>query len=92
MNLMSALNSFLNQFYNSAAPLAKSGQSITTREFYDSVIVQAVKSPEFRERLIKNPETILAEIGIELPDGVKVTFVENTEQLVHIVIPPYIGE
>lgn len=24
MNLMSALNSFLNQFYNSAAPLAKS--------------------------------------------------------------------
>jgi hypothetical protein len=92
MNLVSALNSFLNHFYSSMAPPARSGQSITARAFYDSVIVQAVKSPEFRERLVKNPEIILAEIGIDLPDGVKVTFVENTDQLVHIVIPPYIGE
>lgn len=92
MNLPSALNSFLNQFYNSAVPLAKSQQSIDAKEFYDSVIVQAIRSPEFRERLLKNPESFLAEIGIELPDGVKVTFVENTDQVVHIVIPPYVGE
>jgi len=92
MNLLSAMNSFLNQFYNSAAPLATSGRSITAREFYDSVIVRAVRSPEFRERLLTNPEVVLAEIGIELPEGVKVAFVENSDQLVHIVIPPYIGE
>jgi hypothetical protein len=92
MNLVSALNSFLNHFYSFAAPPAGSGQSITARAFYESVIARAVKSPEFRERLVKDPETILAEIGIELPEEVKVTFVENTDQLVHIVIPPYIGE
>jgi hypothetical protein len=31
-------------------------------------------------------------LGIELPEGVKIAVVENTDQIVHIVIPPYIGE
>lgn len=92
MNLVSALNSFLNQFYTTAAPLADSGKSVTAGEFYNSVIVRAVQSPEFRARLLDNPEAVLSEMGIELPEGVKVIFVENTDKLVHIVIPPYIGE
>ena len=92
MNLLSALNSFLNQFYNSAAPLAKSQQSIDAKEFYDSVIVQALRSPEFRERLLKNPEAFLAEIEIGVSDEVKVTFVEKTDQVVHISHPAHIGE
>ena len=54
--------------------------------------MRAVKSPEFRLRLLNEPEAVFAEMGIELPEGVKVTFVENTDQVVHIVIPPYIGE
>ncbi|MDY0040295.1 MAG: hypothetical protein RBS57_08275, partial [Desulforhabdus sp.] len=65
MNFVSVLNSYLNQFYNSVAPPTKSGHSISAGEFYESVIVRAVKSPEFRERLINNPQAVLAELGIE---------------------------
>lgn len=92
MKLTSTLNSFLNLFYNFADLPANSQQGVTTQQFYESVIVRAVKSPEFRSRLLNEPEAVLAELGIELPEGVKVTFVENTDAVVHIVIPPYIGE
>jgi len=92
MKLTSTLNSFLNLFYNYSDLPANSEQGITAKQFYESVIARAVQSPEFRQRLLHEPEAVMAEIGIQLPEGIKVTFVENTAQVVHIVIPPYIGE
>lgn len=91
MKFTSTLSSFLNLFYN-YADLSNSQGGISAQQFYESVVVRAVKSPEFRLRLLNEPEAVFAEMGIELPEGVKVTFVENTDQVVHIVIPPYIGE
>lgn len=92
MNLLTALDSFLNHFYDSFAPPAGPDCTITAHEFYESVIIPAVKSPEFRQRLLKDSKTVLAEIGIALPEGVEVRFVENTNDVVHIAIPPYIGD
>lgn len=92
MNLMSALNSFLDNFYGSFAPPAGEDSAVSTKTFYESVILQAARSPEFRRALLENPGKVLAEAGIRLPEGVNVRFVENTADTVHIVIPPYVGE
>lgn len=92
MNLLTALDGFLNNFYDSFAPPVSADCSVTAHAFYESVIVPAVQSPQFRERLLREPQAMLAEVGIVLPEGVEVKFVENTEKVVHIAIPPYIGE
>ncbi len=92
MNLTSALDKFLHDFYESFTPPTTTSSGLSGSAFYDLVIAPAVKSSEFRQRLLQEPEKVLAEAGIELPDGVKVRFVENTRDVVHIVIPPYIGD
>lgn len=92
MKLMSALNSFLDTFYASFAPPTGVESAVSAKTFYESIILQAVRSPEFRKRLLESPEEVLAEAEIKLPKGVRVQFVENTADTVHIVIPPYVGE
>jgi hypothetical protein len=91
MKLMSALNGFLQGFYTSFAPPVDFDQSVTARSFYEAIILPAVQSEEFRKKLLADPETVLAEAGVVLPEGVIVHFVENTDDTVHIAIPPYIG-
>lgn len=90
MKLTSALNSFLQSFYASFAP-AVDDRPATANTFYEAIILPAVKSEEFRRRLLANPQAVLQEAGFTLPEGVVVHFVENTEDTVHIAIPPYIG-
>ena len=62
------------------------------RQFRDAVILRAVEDQEFRGRLMRETYAVLREAGIVLPEGLKVTFVENTHNVIHIVIPPYVGE
>lgn len=92
MNLLSAVNGLLHQCYGVFAGSGESGQGITGRAFYESVILRAIEDHAFRERLLQEPEAVLAEHEIVLPEQVKVTFVENTKDTIHIVIPPYVGD
>ena len=90
-NLLAALDSFLYDLYGTAnAP--SSGSSVSGRKFYKSIILPAIESADFRKRLLAEPEAVFKEKEIELPEGVKISFVENTQDTIHIVIPPYIGE
>lgn len=92
MKLQSAINSFLNHLYDSIVPPAKTGAGVSSESFYEAVIVRAVESEEFRERLMREPERVLAELTIELPPGVGVKFVANTDKVIYIAIPPFVGE
>lgn len=56
-------------------------------EVYNKVIVKAWSDPQFKDQLLKNPEKILREQGIEIPEGVKVTVCENTDQQFFLVLP-----
>ena len=84
MKLLEVLDSFLHVCYNNP--------KTSGRRFRDAVILRAVESPEFRDRLMRETDAVLKEEGIVLPAGLKVTFVENTHDVIHIVIPPYIGQ
>jgi hypothetical protein len=51
------------------------------------VIAKAWADEAFRQRLLSNATATLKGEGIEVPDGVEMRIVENTEKLFHLVIP-----
>jgi hypothetical protein len=66
-------------------------QSEQTRR-YGQIVAEAWADPAFRQRLLTDPATVLRERGIEAPDGVQVRIVEDTEQIMHLVLPPMPAE
>ena len=51
------------------------------------IIARAWSDPAFKARLLKDTKTVLYEQGVDLPSGADVRVVENTEALVHFVLP-----
>jgi hypothetical protein len=48
---------------------------------------KALEDAAFRRRLLADPHTALVEAGIPVPPGLTVTVLEDTENLVHLVLP-----
>jgi len=55
---------------------------------FAKIIAKAWRDPAFKAELIANPAAALKAEGIDVPDGMAVTVVENTEKLFHLVLPP----
>jgi hypothetical protein len=55
---------------------------------FAKVIAKAWRDPAFKAELIANPATALKAEGIDVPAGMTVTVVENTDQLFQLVLPP----
>jgi hypothetical protein len=51
------------------------------------VITKAWHDESFKQRLLADTMAVLKEEGVEVPAGLEVRAVENTEKLVHMVIP-----
>tara|TARA_E500000178_G_scaffold356613_1_gene436073 strand:- start:8015 stop:8293 length:279 start_codon:yes stop_codon:yes gene_type:complete len=62
---------------------------MATRAQAEAVIAaRAAADSSFKSKLMANPEATLAEaLGAPLPDGVKVTVLEETSSQAYIVIP-----
>ena len=54
------------------------------------ILHQAAKDPAARKRLIDEPRAVLAEGGVALPPDLKVEVLQNTDKLIHIVLPPLV--
>ena len=50
MKFMSVLNNFLENFYASFAPPTSGESAVSAKTFYESVILEALRSLEFRKR------------------------------------------
>jgi Nitrile hydratase, alpha chain len=49
---------------------------------------RALRDPQFREALLSRPEaTLEREYGIATPEGVRIMVHEETDEVVHLVIP-----
>jgi hypothetical protein len=59
----------------------------TDNEF-GKIIAKAWRDPAFRAELIANPAAALKAEGIEVPDGITVTVLENTDNQFYLVLPP----
>lgn len=52
------------------------------------VIAQAWSDDSFKQRLMAEPTRVLADNGIQVPDGTEVRVVENTDRVFYLPIPP----
>jgi hypothetical protein len=52
------------------------------------IIAKAWRDPVFKAELIANPAAALKAEGINVPAGMTVTVVENTDKQFHLVLPP----
>lgn len=61
------------------------------RQRLGRVIARTWKDEGFKRALIANPIAVLKREGIVVPAGVAVRVVEDTAELVHLVLPPKLG-
>ena len=55
------------------------------------LIQQAVADASVRRKLVDSPQTTLAEAGVIMPDGLDVQIVENSDRVIHLVLPPLVS-
>ena len=57
----------------------------------DKLRLESAVDESLRNRLLQDPASVLAERGIEVPEGVSVTAVSDSPNTHTIVLPPYVG-
>lgn len=57
-----------------------------------AVVEKALADPEFKARLLADPAAALAAQGYRLPPGTTVKVCQDTEQLLHLVLPKPRGD
>jgi anti-anti-sigma factor len=57
----------------------------------NEIIARTALDKAFREEFISHPAEVLQREGIEVPPGVVINIVENTDDRLHIVIPAALG-
>jgi len=55
---------------------------------WGQIVSKAGTDAAFKKRLMSDPKSVLKENGLELPQGVDVKVVENTDKLFHLTLPP----
>ena len=61
-------------------------------QILNEIAAQALEDDDFRQRLIDDPATVLAEAGLIVPEGVTLTVHENAEDEIHLVLPARLDE
>jgi Nitrile hydratase, alpha chain len=51
------------------------------------LIEKSLQDEGFRQRLLEDPKAALDELGIRIPEGVRVVAVEETADTIYLVIP-----
>jgi hypothetical protein len=53
---------------------------------YAQLVAMTWADPEFKQRLMTDPTAVLKEQGFELPSGVEVRVVENSDKVLHVPV------
>ncbi len=65
-----------------------SQETVTRAELEEFMVEQAVKRPEYKAALLKNPKAVLEQqIGSKLPEDVQVEVVQETASKIYIRLP-----
>jgi len=64
-----------------------SEQSQQWEQQWAQVVAKACSDEAFRKRLLAQPAAALTEVGVAMPEGKQLKVVENTDQLVYLVLP-----
>jgi hypothetical protein len=62
--------------------------SVSQARLWSQIVAQVWADEDFKQRFLDNPRGVLAEYGIETPEGVDLRVVEDTPEVRHFVLPP----
>jgi hypothetical protein len=62
-------------------------QSKKAQQQGTKIITKAWADEKFKARLLAEPAAVLKEEGIEVPEGITIKVLENTDKVTHVVIP-----
>jgi len=54
---------------------------------WTSIVAQAWADDNFKKRLLANPAAVLSEQGLQVPVGVRLKVVEDTDNIIHLTLP-----
>jgi hypothetical protein len=57
---------------------------------FGQLVQRATEDTALRQRLLQAPKQVMAEAGVTLPEGLEVEIVENTDKVIHLVLPPLV--
>lgn len=68
--------------------MPNSADQVSRRDLEIQLIAKALQDPAFKEELIRNPRAAIANaLSIQLPAGIEIRVLEETEKLLYIVLP-----
>jgi len=67
--------------------MASDKQSASEKQ-WAQVVAKAWSDAAFKKRLLTQPAAVLKEAGVDVPEGLQLKVVENTERLAHLILPP----
>src|SRR5262245_44375103 len=62
-------------------------QSDGTSKHGERIVAKAWTDETFKKRLLADPAAVLKEHGMEMPPGIQVRIVENTEEVRYLTLP-----
>ena len=57
------------------------------RNTLNNLFAACWKDPDLKARLMSDPKAVFAEHGIDIPEGITLNIVENTENSINILFP-----
>jgi hypothetical protein len=57
------------------------------QEQWNQIVTRALTDAAFKQRLLADPARVFTEQGIEVPSGVEIRVLENTDSVVHLTLP-----
>ena len=55
---------------------------------YADIVARYYGDPDFKAKVDADPTRVLKAEGLEIPEGVEIKLLFNTEKIVHLVLPP----
>jgi hypothetical protein len=59
---------------------------------FGDIIKKCWDDDTFKKRFVSEPKKVLAEFGMDVPDGLNVKVVENTDDTMYLTLPPRPGK
>ena len=66
--------------------------SLSREEFKQQIISKAELNPEFKQTLLEDPKEALGQLGLKTNSGVKVKVVEESANVIYLVLPQKLAE
>jgi len=63
-------------------------QTLSQNRAWNQIVAQAWADEDFKARLMTDPRSVLSEYGIEVPEGIELVVVEDTDTVHHLTLPP----